>query len=378
MFRVLPAIIALLAVVALCAPVTAARAQSADLFVVRDVPLDKSAATAQAARAQALAEGQDKALAILLQRLTLSRDWVALPAPSANAVNAMVNAIQINNEKIAAGSYQADLTVEFEPSAVRNLLRRSGIAFSEARYRPVLVLPVYSAGGLVAYDYGANPLRDAWAAMAGNAGLIPYRLAGVGDVPGVYFPADRALTLDPGTVERMKATTGTAAVIAVRVDELGSADSPRIRLTLHDYSGTLAPEGIGNEFLHAENGETPDMLIARAAHMAATLLEDHWKSQTLARFDERNDLLVEVPLASLTQWRDILRRLNGNILIDQVDIRSLASDRARLLVHVLGPVSQLQLSLAQDDLTLEQTQDPQAPAAREAQWQLRPGTRTGG
>jgi hypothetical protein len=377
-FRVLPAIIILLAVVVLFAPFEAAQAQSTDLFVVRGVPLDKTANTAQAARVQALADGQDKALAILLRRLTLSRDWVALPTPPANAVNAMVSAIQINNEKIAAGSYQADLTVEFEPSTVRNLLRRSGIAFSEAGYKPVLILPVYGAGGLVSYDYGANPLRDAWASLAGNAGLIPYKLAGVGGVPQVYFPADRAMTLDPGTIDRMKAATGTVAVIAVRVDQLGSPDSPRIRLSLRDYSQTLGTDDTSSEFLHAETGETSDMLITRAATMAATMLEDHWKSQTLARFDERNDLLVEVPLTSLTQWRDILGRLNGNILIDQVDIRSLASNRAQLLVHVLGPVSQLQLSLAQDDLDLEQVRDTPPPATGEARWQLRSGTRTGG
>jgi hypothetical protein len=345
--------------------------------MVRDVPLDESASTAQAARVQALAEGQNQALTILLRRMTLSRDWMALPSPQVNAVNAMVSAIQINNEKIAAGSYQADLTVEFEPSAVRNLLRRSGIAFSEAGYKPVLILPVYSAGGLVSYDYGANPLRDAWVTLAGNAGLIPYRLAGVDGVPQVYFPADRAMTLDPDTIDRMKAATNTVAVIAVRVDQLGDADSPRIRLSLRDYSQTLTTDDTSSEFLQAETGETPEALIARAATMAATMLEDHWKSQTLARFDERNDLLVDVPLASLTQWRDILRRLNGNILIAQVDIRSLASNRAQLLVHVLGPVSQLQLSLAQDDLDLEQVQDTRSPATGEVQWQLRPGARTG-
>lgn len=359
-------------------PAAPAVAQTSDLFVVRNVPLDSRADTAQAARASALATGQQKALEILLQRLTLSRDWIALPHPAASAVNGMVNAIQINNEKIAAGAYQADLTVEFEPSAVRNLLRRSGIAFSEAQYRPVLLLPVYSAGGLVSYDYGVNPLKDVWAEIARDPGLIPYRLAGMDNVPQVYFPADRAMDLDPGEAERMASLTGTATVIAIRVDVLSAGEeTPRIRLTLRDYSEVLGAKGARSEMMYSTNGETLDELIARSARMTATALEDHWKSQTLARFDVRNQLLVDVPLASLTQWRDILTRLNGNILIDDVDIQTLASDRAELLVHVLGPVSQLKLSLAQDNLTLEQVEETE-PVTSGPRWRLIAGARSGG
>jgi hypothetical protein len=169
------------------------------------------------------------------------------------------------------------------------------------------------------------------------------------------------------------------AVVAVRVDVLSGSDtSPRIKSSLRDYSETLEAEGTYSDFMYAESGETLDDLISRATHMASASLEDHWKSQTLARFDVRNDLLVEVPLKSLVQWRDILQRLNGNILIDQVDIRSLASDQAHLLVHVLGPVSQLKLSLAQDDLTLEQVGDDTALASGEQHWQLSTGAEPGG
>jgi hypothetical protein len=330
-----------------------ALAQNADLFVIRDIPLDVEAQTAQQARDNAIAQGEATAVTEMMQRVTVSSDWGKLPQVPSAQVAPLVSSIQIDDEKISAGRYQANMTVDLNPDGIRGLLRRGGIAFSEARYKPMLVLTTYGAGGLASFGLADNPLRQAWIDAADRPGLIPYLLPGLNGVSVDFNAGDTVLSLSDATLVRLRRAAGAGAVLGSRVDLVSAAgETPSIKIRMRDYSAPDA--GTFNLTMTAQNDETLDQLMARAVAEMRRDVEDRWKSQTLARFDERGTLTAEVPLTSLDEWREILSRLGDNILIDHVDIVTLTSSKAEIVLHFLGRIPQLQVSLEQDDLTLDQ------------------------
>jgi len=327
----------------------AAEADGGSLFTVKNIAVDVRARTASAARQQALDEGQVAALETMLKRLTLSRDWPRLPPAGPRLATSLVSALEINDERISANRYRARLTVSFDPSGIRGLLRRADIPFSEARYKPVLILPVYAAGGLVSL-WTDTPWRAAWEAMAEENGLIPY-IVPRADTGNSLVSADTAMALPDARLVQLRRRYGAANVIAVRAaltDREGSI--PRLAVRVQDYGKTGE-----TDFEATLRGTGADIseLAEQAADAVQTHIEDDWKRQTLARFDERNRMTVRVPLDSLKEWHSVASRLDNNILVDAVDILTLTSEHAELRLHYLGDAAHLRVSLAQTNLALE-------------------------
>lgn len=352
------------------------------LFTVRDIPLDVRASTASAARSRALETGERKALREMLQRLTLSEDWQRLPPADARLASSLVAAIEISEEKISAGRYQAKLTVEFDSDGIRALLRRADIPFSETRYKPVLILPVYVAGGLMSFIGQETPWRAAWAEAAADPGLIPYRLLTREEAARLPVSADTALSLPLPVIRDVQNRQGVINVVAVRAQLV---QPPAGRLTLEisarNYQN-LEPEPFFTA-LALGDGESMEDATKRAAGMIRRRLEDAWKAQTLAHFDRPGEVAVDVPLRSLSEWHRLMTRLEDNLLVDRVDIRSLASNHARLTLHFLGDIEQLRLSLAQADMVLEPRENGAAEPKAEPEdldelWLLRPAARATG
>ena len=125
----------------------AAYAQEPRVFEVRDVAVDVTAASTNAAREKALALGERMAFARLLDRLTMRVDQSRLPDFSASEIAAYVQDFEVAEEKASAVRYLARLNFRFKAEDVRNFLIDRTIPFAETSSKPVLVLPVYQAAG---------------------------------------------------------------------------------------------------------------------------------------------------------------------------------------------------------------------------------------
>ena len=108
-----------------------------DPFSVSGVTVDATAATAAAARDAALAEGQRKAVRMLLERLTAPADHARLPKPSDAEITGLVAGFEVQEERTSPIRYLATLTYSFRPTAVRGLLRGAGVPFAETGSRSV-------------------------------------------------------------------------------------------------------------------------------------------------------------------------------------------------------------------------------------------------
>ena len=84
-----------------------------------------------AARQQALNEGQQKAMTILLERMTLKSDYARLPGLSPEEITEYIQDFSIAEEKSSSVRYLARLNYRFRPGEVRDLLRAFNIPFAE-------------------------------------------------------------------------------------------------------------------------------------------------------------------------------------------------------------------------------------------------------
>ena len=366
-------------------------AQGEGVFTVARVPIDAEAASSAEARELAIAAGQRAALEILLQRLTV--EGTTLPAPPDDFIAVMVAGFEIGGELVSPTRYRASLTVDFDPTEVRRLLRVSGVAYAETASKPVLVVAVQrDPGGTKLWEDG-NRWRRAWEERPPHGGLVPILLP-LGDIIDLgTVDAARALAADEEALAALGALYGTSEVAvavagfsgsaavakpsapagtgAAGADGEASAAGRALTLSLRRIAGD-GSQAI-QKTLIGRADETERALLRRGTDRIVTLLEDGWKAANLIRYGEDHALQATVPIASLGEWVSIQQRLAALAMVASVEIDSLSLHEGRLTLRYHGTADQLRLALDQNELILEpladewvlgpraETPEPEAP-----------------
>src|SRR5215469_10826287 len=157
--------------------------QDSDEAYSATVKVDATAENTAAARELARIDGQRRALAAVLERLSGSSDAAKPPKLDDKTITDMVDSFEVANERMSAVRYIADYTFHFKPSKVRRLVRvvepaaldtaakgpaEGGVkSAGEGNGQPIVVLPVYKDGDLTLWD-DPNPWRAAWAQRPGS------------------------------------------------------------------------------------------------------------------------------------------------------------------------------------------------------------------
>ncbi len=383
------AVFALLLAVGITFVVRSGRTES--VYTVRDIAVDSSAASAAAARSIALAGGQRTAFNRLLRRIVLSEDRVILPNLDDTMIAQMIDGYEIEKELLSPTRYRANLIVDFNKNQIRKLLRKRKIRFAETRSKDVLVVAVYDTGEGAVLWQEPEDWRAAWLARPANEGLVPFILP-LGDVMdmGAVSAAEAQSPLREALL-RLAQRYGTdeivVAVASLRLSDVpahsgqgtedgteeGSAEpigqsttdeselsaSRRVRgpvegailqLTVHRVG--VAGEHSASELLRGAPAESKADLLVRAVGRVIAQVEGGWKQANILRFGRENKLRIIVPLAGLSDWVDMRRRLSELAVVLTVDLAALSRDQAEVLLHYLGETEQLMLGLEQSDLAL--------------------------
>jgi hypothetical protein len=239
---------------------------------VAGVPVDATAASAVAARQEALLAGQREGLRRLLRRLTRPEDAGRLPKVEALPVERFVESYQIADEKVSPTRYVAALSVAYAPEPVQGLLRSADVPFLERRAEPLLVLPALeTAMGELDLWGEANPWRAAWnerAAVASPLVELRLPLADAGDVstlgPGALSPENPDPDPDPGALAALGQRYEAQAVVVARARLLpgttagggaGDADAAGKPIPRRPPRPAAAPAGVEVE---ARRSDRPD------------------------------------------------------------------------------------------------------------------------
>src|SRR5579872_4654455 len=168
----------------------AARAAEDDPYTTT-VGVDATADSIVNAREKARHEGEHKALAAIAERL--SPGAAASPKLAKlddNAVTNLVASFEVANERMSAVRYLAYYTFHFRPAETQRVLKSAGISANAADAapgaapsKPIVMLPVYQAGGRAVLWDDPNPWRQAWAELPPTAGAatLAVPLGDVGD-----------------------------------------------------------------------------------------------------------------------------------------------------------------------------------------------------
>lgn len=324
-------------------------------FVIEDVMVDETAATAAQARDRALADGQSQAWGRLVARLVPKADRAKLPRLSTARVADLVDNFEVVVERRSAVRYLATLTYYFRAADVRAELRRANVPFAETPARPLLVVPLLMVPDGPKLWEEDNAWRAAWAGLPASDGLLslivpPGDLADIGQLE-----AEQAVAGDEEAMLRLAARHGAAGalVVAATIDDATSGTAMSVSTTRYDANDADTHV----ESYMARSDESLDAFLARVAGELREAAIEQWKGEQVLRFEELKRQMVSVALDDLAAWIAVRSRLGEIATIQDVDVISLSRQQAVIELGYLGDVAQLRQALAQKDLRLVDGED---------------------
>jgi len=330
-----------------------------NMFTVSPVPVDVTAENAIAARDHAIAEGEQRAFDMLIERLVQPGDQKKVPKVTTAQMNDLVQGFEVAHERRSGVRYIADFTVHFRADAVRQMLNNAGVSFAEVSSKPLLVLPVYNLNGNSLLWEDPNPWRNAWQNGNPGTGLVPVvrPLGQIEDLQAI--DASGATAGDDGKLRAIAQRYGNVDVlVSVATPRMGGGTLSGLDVTSVRY--TPGSPGGEQHFVvsdAANPGESADALMARAINDTMQQVEQAWKSASTPDAKAGGVLLARVPASSLQDWIAVRDRLSGVPVVSGSRLVSLDRQGARVELHYIGDPQQLRLALAQRDLELSGT-DP--------------------
>ena len=323
-------------------------AQSAlDVFTIHGVAVDVTADNGNAAKEQALADGQRQAFQQLLERLTAPADRAKLPKADGPDY---VRSFSIDDEHMSSVRYIATLTVRFNPAAVRKLLRDAGVPFTDTLGRPVVVVPVLKTEGRTILWDDPNPWRAAWTALNGG-GLVPL-VVPPGEVEDVQtLSPEQALAADPGQLAAEGARWQTTEVL-VALASL-APNGKRLDVSLSALPGT--PKPFDSVAYDLQTGETTDQMMVRAARDVSRALDAAYKQDAALQTGQTEALSAIVPLSGLDDWLAVRAGLARVPQIRSYEVVSLSKTEAALVLHTVGGHDRVKAALADAGLSMDWT-----------------------
>jgi hypothetical protein len=328
---------------------------AADPFEIGGVEVDVTAPSAALARDQAIAEGERRAFETLLDRLVAADVRASVKAPERPALQAMIQDFSIASEKASTVRYIATMVVRFDAEAVQGWLIEQGVPFAATPSDPVVVVPVWEAGGTVTLWDDPNPWRDAWDAGADAAVMVPTILPEGGLADVATLTARQALDGDAAALialaERYETTESLVAYARLIADTRSGTTIVAVT------AGRFGPEGrrwLADVNVRPEPGEDRDAALRRAVAAVVQEVDQRWKQDATVSAGHAEELEVVVPIASLRDWVDVRRQLEAMVVVRDLDVLMLASDVVRVRLLFVGDMEQLTKALAAAGLTLTQ------------------------
>ncbi|NKB20636.1 MAG: DUF2066 domain-containing protein [Alphaproteobacteria bacterium] len=333
-------------------PLTAA-AQSSAVYTIADVRVDETAESAAVARDIALQKGQAAAFRRLMERIVPIADRAKIPEVQGAQLLQLVSGLEVGEEKTSSVRYLAQMTVRFNASAVRNLLRNSGTRFAETKSKPLIVLPVYRAQAtLQLWDTG-NLWLKAWRDLPKSDGLINLIIPKGETADIAEISPEQALAGNDEQIQsiaRRYEADGTLLTIATVTQAQGEK-------IVEVSTSRLGPGGADRTSVQsfASNKETSlQEILTSAVNNLRREIEETWKQDNLLHFDDHRELLAEATLRGLPGLIALQKKLEGVSLVQKAELVRLSLKSALIRLRYLGDPGQLRLALAQRDMALTQ------------------------
>lgn len=339
---------------ALCAfAPSAASAQGRDnVYAVSGVHVDETAANAAAAQQAGLAAAQRAGFERLVRRLTIPEELTArgIPQVETATMDRLVSSVDVEEERRSGTRYIGRLTVRFDPSGVRTLLRQFNLTVVDTRTAPILVAPLVVTG---ISEETAALWRDVWANGGFGDELVPLATAPAALQGAPAWATAQPFAQSAAAASALYATLrvqgGTATATLVEIDANARRDRGEVSARV--------------------NGDDPAALraaFASLADQASTRVQNDWKSRIATGGGQRGRISASALYTSEAQWEQIKDALEGaaQTLISEIRIEAVGRQGALISFSFVGDRGQLAAELQRRGVALADT--AQGPTLRVA------------
>jgi len=312
-----------------------------EIFAVKGIKVDATAASATEARDAAVAQGRPKAWTTLFRRLARERDWPSQPQLDDLTLMRMIRGIEIANERRSSTRYLADITYEFNPADVKRVLQQAGVAYTETAGKRVLVIPVVS-GTAKPYEL-SSAWTKAWASADLGGGVVPMVLpSGAGGDMDVLARAD---------LPRLKWESLSAIATRYNANEVliaeASSAGEQVIVTLTRVTPGSAAAALP---LPSQPG------YAAAAQATASAIREVWKGRNAINYGQHSKLTALVSFSTGQEWASMRTRLSIVPSVAEVSVVALSLNSAEIEISYVGALPQLHEALEGQGLHLSQGQ----------------------
>lgn len=327
------------------------------LYQISDVPADVTANNAKEARDQAIMQAQHTAFGQLLTRL--GGDPALEQQVDDDTLAALVQAFEVQQEKLSSVRYIGTFTVHFKPAAVRTFLNKHGMTYSEVRSKPVVILPVINTGTRKILWEEATPWRTAWENLVGKGGLVPIIVPG-GDLDDIaLISTNDALTGKPEAIQaisnKYQASGVLVAVLNGAVATLDPKNELRVDALRYNETGALTGEAEHLSLPPVGDAKALGTVLADGAKQLRKDLDTRWRESGEAPKGPLAHLRVTAPITGLGDWTALKARLANVTGISKVNVITLARNAADIDLEFYGEIPRLQNAMFGQNLVLEQT-----------------------
>lgn len=343
------------ALAGLAAAVLAVPVEAADnVYTVANYPVEARADDAVAAKEKALADGQQAAFRSLLKRLIPVTSYAQAKRLSSVKGADLIEGVRVRAERNSSTEYIASFDFSFQAKAVRDLLRREGIPFTDDQAPTVTLIPVWRSAR-------TQPPREeaawtnVWKGLDLDNALTPIKLQ---PLPKSIGPETvNALASGDGSALRALAAQYNTEYVLLAFAEPDTA-AGRLSVTL---AGRDAVGAITLTRPYRIDAGDPIYASELAAVVALRTLEGRWKAVKVrggpAAPDGSGggggtDLLIAVEFRGMSEWQEISRKLSATRGVEELDVAGLSARGARVTLRYAEGAQLLADELARQGLNM--------------------------
>jgi len=333
--------------VALAAALPTGALAADEVFTVANYPVEARADNAVAAKDKALADGQQAAFRSLLKRLVSVTAYARIKRLDGIKAANLVEGVSVRSERNSSTDYIASLDFSFQAKAVRDLLRREGIPYTDEQAPALIVIPVWRAGASPSASDEAA-WTNVWKSLDLGHALTPVKLQPL--KKDIKAESVNALAGGDGSAMRALVAAYGSELVVVAVAEPDPA-AKRLNVTL---AGRDAVGAFTLKRTYRVDQADPGYAKELAAVVSLGVLEGRWKAIKSGAGTAAGsaDLQIAVEFRGMSEWQDISRKLGSTPGVAELDVAGLSARGARVTLRYPGGAEALADGLAQQGLIL--------------------------
>ena len=325
---------------------------NADIFTAKGIKIDEISDTVVNAKREGVLKAQNKALMLILSKITLGDSFQELEALNEITLSSMISSMEFVGEKSSEDRYIAQMTISFYPELIKSLLRENNIPFVQTKSRPTLIIPllIHNEKAYLWEDY--NLWKNAWSQFNSDNTLVPLIIP-IGDLEDtVILKKEDVININLNSfynlAEKYNVTQFTIVEANLIVYE---ADGKEIlQVATREYNSEEILEkifSISNE----EDLEVSKFLDSGVKEIAANF-NNEWKKKNMLISVDKKDINVQIQISSLSDLLEFQKVFNKVTIINYHYLSSLTTKQAEVLINFDGEMDKLKLALKQHNIQL--------------------------